>query len=44
LSEAQKKCAADLPPLHERNFPRSLPRRRGQCREAIGMELAHHYL
>jgi hypothetical protein len=30
------------PPLHERTFPRSLPRKRGRCREAIGMGLAHH--
>jgi hypothetical protein len=30
------------PPLHERTFPRSLPHKRGRCREAIGMELAHH--
>ena len=30
------------PPLHERTFPRSLPRKRGRCREAIGMGLAYH--
>ena len=30
------------PPLHERTFPRSLPRKRGRCREAIGMGFAHH--
>ena len=35
-------CAADVPPLHERTFPRSLPRKRGRCREAIGMGFAHH--
>jgi hypothetical protein len=29
-------------PLHERTFPRSLPRKRGRCREAIGMGFAHH--
>jgi hypothetical protein len=32
----------DAPPLHERTFPRSLPHKRGRCREAIGMGLAHH--
>src|SRR5205823_9379695 len=35
-------CALLLPPLHERTFPRSLPREGGRCREAIGMGLAHH--
>jgi hypothetical protein len=30
------------PPLHERTFSRSLPRKRGRCREAIGMGFAHH--
>ena len=33
-----------MPPLHERTFPRSLPRERGRCREAIGMGFAHHCL
>jgi hypothetical protein len=30
------------PPLHERTFPRSLPRKHGRCREVIGMGFAHH--
>src|SRR5580692_385928 len=34
----------DAPPLDERTFPRSLPRKRGRCREAIGMGLAYHCL
>ena len=37
-----KKRAADCPRLHERTFARSLPRKGGRCREAIGMGLAHH--
>jgi len=32
----------DRPPLHERAFPRSLPRKRGRRREAIGKGFAHH--
>ena len=31
-----------MPPLHERTFARSLPRKRVWCREAIGMGLAYH--
>ncbi len=42
VSEAQKTTRYGSPPLHERTFARSLPRRRGRCREAIGMGLAHH--
>jgi hypothetical protein len=33
----------DRPRLHERTFPRSLPRKSGRCREAIGMGLTYHY-
>ena len=44
VSEAQKTTRYGSPPLHERTFPRSLPRKRGRCREAIGMGFAHHYL
>jgi hypothetical protein len=32
----------DRPRLHEHTFPRSLPHKRGRCREAIGMGLAYH--
>jgi len=35
-------CAQLDPPLHERTFPRTLPRKRGRRREAIGMGFAHH--
>jgi hypothetical protein len=34
----------DAPPLHERTFSRTLPHKRGRCRAAIGMGLAHHCL
>src|SRR5215469_2310308 len=34
----------DAPPLHERTFSRTLPRKRGWCRAVIGMGLAHHCL
>src|SRR5216683_4196025 len=43
IGGSERLCAADVPPLHERTFPRSLPRKRGRCREAIGMGFAHHY-
>src|SRR5260370_2206256 len=42
VSEAQKTTRYGSPPLHERTFPRSLPRKRGRCREAIGMGFAYH--
>jgi len=32
----------DAPPLHERAFPDTLPRKRGPCQEAIGIGLANH--
>jgi hypothetical protein len=44
IGGSDKLRAADVPPLHERTFARSLPRRRGRCREAIGMGFAHHYV
>jgi hypothetical protein len=37
-----KNYALWTPPLHERTFPRSLPHKRGRCREAIGMGFAYH--
>ncbi len=42
IGGSERLCAADVPPLHERTFARSLPRKRGRCREAIGMGFAHH--
>jgi hypothetical protein len=42
IGGSDKLRAADVPPLHERTFPRSLPRKRGRRREAIGMGFAHH--
>jgi hypothetical protein len=42
IGGSERLCATDVPPLHERTFSRSLPRKRGRCREAIGMGFAHH--
>jgi hypothetical protein len=42
IGGSERLRATDMPPLHERTFPRSLPRKRGRCREAIGMGFAHH--
>jgi hypothetical protein len=42
IGGSERLRAADVPPLHERTFARSLPRKRGRCREAIGMGFAHH--
>jgi len=44
IGGSERLSAADMPPLHERTFARSLPRKRGWCREAIGMGLAYHLL
>ena len=42
IGGSEKPRVMDAPPLHERTFPRSLPRKRGRRREAIGMGFAHH--
>jgi hypothetical protein len=42
IGGSEKLRAFGSPPLHERTFPRSLPHKRGRCREAIGMGFAHH--
>ena len=42
IGGSERLCAADVPPLHERTFARTLPHKRGRCREAIGMGFAHH--
>ena len=39
---SEKLRATDVPPLHDRTFPRTLPHKCGRRREAIGMGLAHH--
>jgi hypothetical protein len=44
IGGSKKTTRYGSPPLHERTFPRSLPRKRGRCREAIGMGFAHHYV